>query len=246
MSILFLFIKYKKLEYRRINKGHLLYILLGGVLLAVHWVTYFYALSLHSIAIAILTLYTFPAMTAILEPLLLKTPFHTYHIILALLVISGIWVILPGLDTDDNLVVAILFGIFSALTYALRNIWTKKIISSYNESVMMFYQLVICSFILLPYLFVYKCNPTSDDWIFLVCLALITTVIGHTMIVKSLKHFSAITVSLLSCIIPIYGILWGIIFINEIPDRKTVMGGCLILFSFFVESFLSKKTQTSK
>lgn len=245
IAILYTFIRIKKLEYKSIQKGHLKYILLGGILLAVHWVTYFYALSLHSIAIAILTLHTFPAMTAILEPIMLKTSFRLYHITLAVLVITGIWIILPSLDMNDNLVMAVGFGVFSALTYALRNIWTRKVMPFYNGSVMMFYQLLCCCFVLVPYPFIFESNPTQMDWVYLGCLALITTVLGHTMIVASLKHFSAITVSLISCIIPIYGILWGVIFINEIPDSKTLIGGSLILFSFFAESILSKKISRS-
>jgi drug/metabolite transporter (DMT)-like permease len=243
--ILFAFIKFNKLNYKTIQKGHLKYIILGGLLLAFHWVTYFYSLSLHSIAIAILTLHTFPVMTAILEPILLKTSFRLYHMGLAFLVIAGIWVILPSFDLGDELVLATVFGIFSALTYALRNIWTRKIMSHYNGSVMMFFQLLCCCLVLIPYPFVFDASPSQTDWTLIACLALLTTVLGHTLIVSSLKHFSAVTVSLISCIIPIYGILWGVIFINEIPNSKTLLGGSLILISFFAESFLSKKISTS-
>lgn len=244
--ILYVFIKIRKLDYKTIHKGHLKYILTGGILLAIHWVTYFYSLSLHSIAIAILTLHTFPAMTSILEPILLKTPFKLYHVLLALLVLAGIWIILPDFDLNNNLVVATLFGIISAFTYALRNILTRKVILQYNGSVMMFFQLLCCTCILIPYPFLFEVQATNKDWSLLLSLALFTTVMGHTLIVTSLKHFSAVTVSLVSCIIPIYGIILGILFINEIPSIKTIIGGSLILISFFAESYLSKKTSISK
>ena len=73
--ILGLFVRYKKLNTKVTVRSDLKIIILGGILMGVHWVTYFYALSLSNIAIAILTLHAFPAMTALLEPLILKTKF---------------------------------------------------------------------------------------------------------------------------------------------------------------------------
>lgn len=126
--ILGLFIKVVKYDTKIKSKGDLRTIILGGALMGLHWVTYFYALALSNIAIAILTLHAFPAMTAILEPLILKTKFRLYHLILAFLVIMGVWIILPSTDLSNNIVIACGFGLFSALTYALRNIYTRKIV----------------------------------------------------------------------------------------------------------------------
>lgn len=49
---------------------------LGGILLGGHWVTYFYALQLSTVAIGMLSLFTYPVITALLEPLILKTSFQ--------------------------------------------------------------------------------------------------------------------------------------------------------------------------
>ena len=86
--VLFFFIRYKKISFKTQEKSHVRYILLGGVLMAIHWVSYFYSLTLSNIAIAMLTLHTFPAMTSILEPMVLKTRFKYYHIFLAVLVLK--------------------------------------------------------------------------------------------------------------------------------------------------------------
>ena len=37
-----------------------------------HWITYFYALKFSNVAIGMLSLYTFPVMTALLEPFFIK------------------------------------------------------------------------------------------------------------------------------------------------------------------------------
>jgi drug/metabolite transporter (DMT)-like permease len=57
------------------------------------------------------------------------------------------------------------------------------------------------------------------------------------------KHFSITTLSILSSIQPVYGILIGAIFLNEIPELTTVFGGMLILGSVVIESFRSSQKQ---
>jgi len=240
--ILGAYIKLSKFSTKIIGNHDSKIILVGGLLMGIHWVTYFYALTLSNIAIAILTLHTFPAITSILEPLILKSKFQLHHLILAILVILGVWIILPSADMSDNVVLAIVFGLVSALAYALRNILTKKVVPNYNGSVLMFFQLVIMTFMLIPFIFIYNSSPINGDWPYLLMLILITTVIGHTLLVKHLKNYSAVTVGLLSSIIPVYSILWGLVFLKEIPNTQTIIGGSLILVSFVVESIYSNKS----
>jgi len=243
-SLLWIYIKFSRLQIGVSQKSDLKYILIGGALMALHWVSYFYSLKLSNIAIAMLTLHTFPVMTAIIEPFVLKTKFQSYHIVLALLVLVGVWIILPSFDLTDSIVLATLCGLVSALAYSLRNIWTRKIMIRYNASVMMYYQLLIIAALLSPFLLFMDSLPLKTDWYYIVALALMTTVLGHTLLVNSLKYFSAITVGLLSSIIPVYGIMWGIFFLSEYPDLKTVLGGTLIMLSFFTETvFASKLSQ---
>ena len=219
-------------------------ILLGGFLMGIHWVTYFYSLSLANVAIAILTLHTFPAMTAILEPLILKTKFQVYHLILAGLILLGVYMIAPTFDLGDDVFLAILFGLVSALTYALRNIFTRKVMSRYDGSSMMFFQLCIMCLMTLPYLFTKSSAPLlTTDWPLILALAAITTCLGHTLLVQHLKYYSAATMGLLSAIIPIYAIIWPFIFLDEVPSQKTLVGGSLILLSFFIEAIVSNKNK---
>ncbi len=240
-AILGLYIFYRRISYRVKSKKDFWLIVLGGVLMAGHWVTYFYSLKLSNIAIAMLTLHTFPAITSLLEPIILGTQFRKYHLLLALLVICGIYIIMPSIDLQDDIVIASLLGLASAVFYALRNIYTKKVITSYNGSVLMWFQLIIMTILLSPFVFIYDSTLLTIDWPYVILLALVTTSIGHTLLVKNLKHFSAVTVSLISSIIPVYGILFGIFFLQEIPTVTTVVGGLLIMTSFMLETLSTSK-----
>ena len=230
---------YVKLTRRNLKikeKGHRSVVFWSAFLLAAHWVTYFYSLSLSNIAIAMLTLHTYPAMTALLEPIFLKTRFRLYHLGLAAMVLVGVFILIPSDGGSDNLGLAVIFGLVSALSYALRNIFTRKVIPSYDGSVMMFFQLVIMTILLLPILYFESPTSISTEWPFVVLLAIVTTCLGHTLFVHNLKKYEAVTISLLTSIVPVYGILWGVIFLSEVPSLMTVVGGVIILAAFLIES----------
>ncbi|MDF4202822.1 DMT family transporter [Maribacter sp. SA7] len=237
---LFLYCKWKGFSLK-IDSRDIPVILLSGILMGVHWVTYFYALKLSNVAIGMLSIFTYPVITAFLEPILLKTKFQLVHLFLAVLVLTGMYFLSPTLDFENSYTIAIGFGVFSALAYALRNIILKKKVSKYNGSMLMTYQTAIVGIILFPFLFTIPANAILNQWEVLVALAVLTTAIGHTMFLMTFKHFNITTVSILSSVQPVYGILIGAIFLSEIPKGTTVLGGILILSSVVIESIRSKK-----
>ncbi len=208
----------------------------AGLLLGAHWIFYFYALQLSNVAIGMLSIFTYPAITALLEPLLLKTKFQKIHLLLALLVLIGLYFLTPAIDLKNDTTLAILFGLISALCYALRNLIMKTKVQQYAGAVLMWYQIVVIAFCLSPLLFWQSKATISDQLPALAALALLTTTIGHTMFLSSFKHFSVTTASLISSVQPVYGILLAMLFLGEIPKAATLIGGALILLSVLIES----------
>ncbi|MEP3371263.1 MAG: DMT family transporter [Maribacter dokdonensis] len=237
---LFLYCKWKGFGLK-IDKKDTGVILLSGLLMGTHWIAYFYALKLSNVAIGMLSIFTYPVITALLEPVLLKTKFQLVHILLAVLVLTGMYFLSPTLNFEDSYTIAIGFGVFSALAYALRNILLKKKVSKYNGSMLMTYQTAIVGVLLFPFLFTVTSEAIVAQWHVLVALAILTTAIGHTLFLMTFKHFNITTVSILSSIQPVYGIIIGAIFLSEIPRGTTIIGGILILSSVVIESIRSKK-----
>ncbi|KAA1243989.1 EamA family transporter [Aquimarina sp. RZ0] len=238
--LLFLFCRWKKISFTIASKDRVT-ILMGGVLMGLHWITYFYALKLSNVAIGMLSLFTYPVITSFLEPLLLKTKFEKMHLVLGGLVLLGIYFLVPDFSFENTYAKAVVFGVFSALCYALRNLLMKTKVNNYHGSVLMWYQLVIVSLILIPIIFILDSSEMRTQWPWVLILALITTAIGHTLFLFSLKRFSTTTASIISSIQPVYGIIIGIIFLAEIPLWTTIIGGLLILTSVVIESIRSYK-----
>ncbi|WP_108802606.1 DMT family transporter [Aquimarina sp. Aq107] len=238
--ILFLFCKWKKISFGIASSDRFI-IIIGGVLMGLHWITYFYALKMSNVAIGMLSIFTYPVITSFLEPILLKTKFQKMHLVLGALVLLGIYFLVPNFSLDNSYAQAVGFGVVSALCYALRNLIMKTKVSNYHGSMLMWYQLVVISIILLPTLFIMDSSGIVSQWPWTLVLAILTTAIGHTLFLFSLKRFSATTASIISSIQPVYGIIIGIIFLKEIPVLTTIIGGMLILTSVVIESVRSYK-----
>lgn len=211
-------------------------ILGGGVLIAVHWVTYFISLQLSSVAIGMLSLFTYPVITAVLEPVILKTRFQATHLLLGGLTLLGIYFLVPEFDLANDQFKAIGWGMFSATVYALRNIILKPQVVRYSGTVIMYHQMLAVALVLLPFLWWQGTGDLQADWPYLVLLAIVTTGLGHTLFLRSFRHFSITTASIMSCVQPIYGILLGIIFLQEYPSWSTWVGGGIIMLAVLIES----------
>lgn len=231
---LILFCRWRKISLQVYPKD-LLVVSVGGALLGLHWITYFYALQLSNVAIGMLSLFSYPAITAILEPLINKTKILPFHLLLCGVALLGIYFLAPDFDLENSHFTAVGFGLISALCYALRNIILKPKIAHYNGSALMVYQLIAIAVLLAPVFFFMDTSNLLDFLPATVMLAVVTTSLGHTLFLTSLRHFSVITASIVSCTQPIYGILIGMLFLQEYPAWTTVIGGALILSTVLAE-----------
>ncbi|MEO9804179.1 MAG: DMT family transporter [Reichenbachiella sp.] len=218
----------------------LMAVVLSTILFGIHWVTYFYALYFSNVAVGMLSLFTFPVMTAILEPLIVKSKFSFVDLILALIAFAGVYFLVPEFDLNNKTTQGVLIGLFSALTYSLRNLTLKLHVKEHSGITLMFMQLLGLVVLLSPTLFYGGYLPNlvgiRQDWLPLLILGVFTTAIGHTMFVMSFKNFSITMISILSTLTPLIGIGLGMYFLNEIPENNIWIGAGLISVAVIAES----------
>lgn len=237
-AVLFLglFCWWRDFSFRFENRKQAGIIFVTGLLMAAHWITYFYALRLSNVAVGMLTLMTYPAITAVLEPLLLKTKRDPLLLVLAGVSLLGIFFLVPSFDLSDNITQGALMGVLSALSYSLRNIICKTQVANFNPFTLMFYQAAITIIICLPVLFIYPLEEVPQYIAPLLMLGLVTTAIGHSLFVSSFRHFSVSTASIMSSVQPVYGIIIAMLFLHEFPDARSIIGGVLILVTVIIAS----------
>ena len=237
---LLLFCYYKGINLKIENNKDRWTFVLASIFMGAHWITYFYALKLSNVALGMLSLFTFPVLIALLEPLFTKVKFDPIHIVLGIIVLIGIYILAPDFDLKSSQLQGILLGLLSALCYALRILILKNKVVKYNGTMLMFYQVVILAILLVPALFLLDTENIKTQYPYVLLLALLTTAIGHTLFINSLKYFKASTASIIGSSQPIFGIIIAYFFLNEIPTIHTFVGGALILSTVVIESIRSK------
>lgn len=243
LAVLFIYgyCRLKKIDLKIHSRKDFFIFVLGAIFMAAHWITYFYALKLSNVALGMLSLYTFPVITALLEPIFIKTKFNPIHLVLGGIVLLGIYILAPEFNLESSHVQGIGLGLFSALCYSLRILIMKQQVAVYNGSMLMFYQVLMITILLAPALLFMDTSNIETQYPYVLLLAILTTAIGHTLMVKKFSYFSVSTASIISSIQPIFGIVLAFIFLHEIPTANTFIGGALILSTVIIESIRSKK-----
>jgi len=220
--------------------------IISGILMAGHWVTYFFALQWSSVAIGMLSLFTYPMITILLEPFFFDLGYQKRHLLLGLMIMAGVYFLVPSFEFENTVTQGVLMGIISSICYSVRNLLMKQKITSINGSVLMLYQMGITLIILLPAVVKFEINSYTTDLPYIMILGVLTTAVGHTLFLNSFKNFSIGSVSIMSGVQPIYGILLGYLFLNEIPSRRIIIGGILIILTVLIEQKSTKAASKNK
>lgn len=224
----------------KLDKRKDYYILIfSGVILAFHWVTFFYSIQISTVATGLLTFSTFPVFVAFLEPWFFREKVRVPDLVIALVAFSGVALVIRGYDFSNNITEGAIWGVLSGLTFAIISVLNRKYVKRYSGLVIAFYQDIVAAIVLLPFLFVFNPVITVKDMLLLVLLGVVFTAIAHSLFINSMKKIKARTASIIVCLEPVYGIIAAILLLDEIPDIRVIAGGAVILFTTFYVS-LSK------
>ena len=223
------FIYLSKTEYRLKSRKEYLLMGIAGFLVGLHWVTFFHAIQISSVAVGILSLYTFPVITSIIEPLVENQPISFGSIAKALVIFVGIYLMIPEFETSNQITMGVIWGVFSAFVFSFRNILVRKTLAHIPGTVTMAYQLFVMVFILLPFLSYSWHLSTDNRLLLLIVLGILFTAVPHVLMVLSFRYLTVTTASLIMCLHPFYSILFAIIILAEVPNTSVIGGGLIVI-----------------
>jgi drug/metabolite transporter (DMT)-like permease len=238
---LFVIIKMSGKSLRLHSYRDLLVGVLLGVVMAAHWVTYFAAMQYSSVAVGMIAMFTFPVITVLLEPFFEGIRLVWQDIVSALIVLLGIYMIVPDTSLDNDVTLGIVVGILSAFLYALRNLVHRKYFSHYSGAHAMTVQTFVIILCLMFFTSEQIFEMSMDTLILLVVLGSVCTAAPHALIASSLKHLRAKTFSLIACAQPIYGVLFAMLILHEQPTWRTLVGGLLVISAAVYETVNAHK-----
>lgn len=190
-----------------------------GVIVAMHWLTFYKSIQLSTASLGILCLSTTTLHVTWLEPLIMKRKFSWIEFLLGLIVIYGIYFVSSDFDPEDY--EALAYGLVSALCAALFSVFNAKLAQDIPSSKITFYELVVGFFFMSIVLLLNGkmdsnlFTMTMSDFLWLLFLGILCTSFAFLATIEVVKRLGAFTVSLSINMEPVYTILLAIVILNE-------------------------------
>jgi drug/metabolite transporter (DMT)-like permease len=224
----------------------LIMLALSGAILAMHWFSFFVAIRVSTVAIGLLAFSSFPLFVTFLEPLIFQEKLRGKDVVTAVLVVLGLILVTPNWDLSNHLTQGVLWGVFSAFTYALLSLMSRWYVRVYPTVTVAFYQQAFAALCSLPLALCWQGSISGRDLGFLVILGVIFTGLAQWLAVASLRHLRAQTVGVAYGMEPVYGVIFAWLLLHELPNARTLCGGALICSSVLWTAFKEKPAQKKR
>lgn len=246
--LIFFFIKLKRINLS-ISKQYVFKFLLAGILIALHWITFFGAIKVSNISITLAMFSTGAFFASFIEPFFFKRKIIKYEIFFGLLVVFGVFLIAQAeLKYLEGIVLGVLSALFSTLFAVLNGTFIRQ----HNATVISFYEFV--SGVLFISIFIafhgsgfnasfFKIS--TSDLLYLGILASVCTSYAFIASVHVMRHISPYSVVLSYNLEPVYGIILAVIFFpeSEIMDHNFYIGATLIIIIVLMNAILKHRSQ---
>ncbi len=218
-----------------------------GCILSMHWVVFYAGIKYSNISTALICFSSVGFFTALLEPLMFRARADWAEVGLGMLAICGIAIIFRF---DPRHQTGIILSLLSAFLAAVFPVLNSHLLKGINPRDGSRYQLsggLLFLTLLIP--FYLKMSPatyywpTAMDWLWLLILGLLCTVLTYTLYMRILQVLPAFTINLTYSLEPVYSIALAFIIFRE---DKTVRGSfyaglCVIVLAVGLQMWRVKR-----
>jgi len=232
-AALYVVLRIRKVRFDE-NRADLLKLAIGGLVVALHWVTFFHAIKISTVSTTLVSLSSSAFFVVLIKPFFERKKFQWYELFLALVAIVGFVVIFRS---ETLYAEGILVALASAFLVALFAVMNSRFIQKYSGSKIAFYELFFAMvFLSVWLLFEGKFTPdfftmSQRDWIYLLVLALVCTAYPFVVATNLLKKMSPFTIVLTNNLEPVYGIILALLIFGdkEMMSLQFYLGALVIL-----------------
>jgi drug/metabolite transporter (DMT)-like permease len=244
--LIFVYIKVAKVDIK-ISPKAMIKLFIAGIIIALHWITFFGAIEVANVSIALAMFSTGAFFASIIEPIVFKRNIIWYEIVFGILVIIGIFLIT---QSEIRYVKGIILGISSAFLSSLFAVLNGKFLQRHSATVISFYEFIsgvafITIFIMLfsgGFSFEFF-KLSSSDFVYLFILASVCSAYAFIAAVHVMKVISPYTVVLSYNLEPVYGIILAIMLFPEKEKMSAnfYYGAIIILATVMLNGLLKNK-----
>jgi drug/metabolite transporter (DMT)-like permease len=244
-------LKLFRLPIRISSKKHFWMTLGVGVLVAIHWWTFYQSIYLSTASLGILCLSTVTLHVTWLEPLLFGKKFSWTEFLMGLLVVIGIYIVSD--DFKGNEFEAMIWGLISALCAALFSVFNAQLAKNISSTAMSIHEMGIGFLFLTAVLFLQGkldasiFEMTFSDGMWLLFLGIVCTCVSFIVTIEVMKKLGAFTVALSINLEPVYTIILAVIILKEhtLLGYKFYIGATVILAVLLVNAIIKRKKEAS-
>ena len=236
-----------------LSSGKELFKIMGvGLLVTLHWVTFFTSIQLSTASLGILCLSTTTLHVTWLEPLVMKCKFSWVEFSMGLLVVYGIYFVSSDFNSTEY--EALIYGLVAALCAALFSVFNASLSQTIPSYKLTFYEM-LTGLVFLSLIFLYqgKMNETLfeitwSDFGWLLFLGVLCTSFAFLATIEVVKRLGAFTVSLSINLEPVYTILLAIFILKEdkLLGRQFYVGALIIIVVVLINALLKKKNSNEE
>ena len=191
-----------------------------GCIIGLHWICFFGSIELSNVSVALAGFATTSFFTAFTEPLICRRPVRPYEILLGLFVVLGILLIVGA---ERGYLPGLALGIFGASLAAIFPVLNHRLVTrGLSSRPLLAYEMAGACLVAGTFIALVPASrfqvPIASDWLPLLTLALLCTVLAHTLHIHLLRHLSAFTTNLVINFEPVYGILMAAAVFHEYED----------------------------
>ena len=211
-------------------------LLISGLLLAGHWVSFFVSVKVAGVAIATLGFASFPAFTVVLEGLIFRERIRANEILLVLAVSAGLILVTPTFDIASQATEGLLWAVASGLLFSLLSLNNRAHSGRLPAVQAALWQNAVVALCLLPFAAPGLPEVRPLDWVWIALLGIFCTGVAHSLFVASLAVIKARTAAVVFAMEPVYGITLAWLLFHETPSARMLLGGALIIVAIVVSS----------
>lgn len=244
--LMFAYIKFAKIDLT-INKKTFVKFGIAGIIIALHWITFFEAINQSNVSITLAMFSTGALFASLIEPIIYKRGVIWYEMIFGVFVILGIYLIMKdGIDYLNGVVL----GILSAFLSSLFAVINGKFVERHDASVISFYEFIVGVLFISIYLLFSDDGFSKEffvlslsDWTCILILASICTAFAFIISVAIMRQISPFTVVLTYNLEPVYGFVLAILFF---PEKETMslsfyLGAVIILTTVIMNAIMKSR-----
>jgi len=234
--------------YFKLERSLWVKVILGGLIIGVHWVTFFHAIKVAGVSLTLSMMATGAFITAMIEPLINKRKILGYELLFGGLIAVGVGMIFQA---EYEHLYGISIALLSAFLSSVFTILNTQLVKQGKAITLSFYELLVGAVFGIGFV-IFSRDYTLEafelrqwDWLWIMLIAWVCTSYAFNISIKVMQHLSPFTVMLIINLEPVYGILlslaiWGD---EELMSFRFYLGFVIVLGAILLNGIYKRQKQ---